>query len=71
MAPMKMKPKMSMRLTMMGTITRSVGMYRSFPTSSKPMPRVLEEDIMKIKQEKEQKEQEHYLAPPVHARRQL
>ena len=37
-APMKMKPKMSMRLTMMGTITRSVGMYLSFPTSSKARP---------------------------------
>ena len=58
MAPMKMNPKMSIRLTMMGTITcittiiititkivtitRSVGMYRSFPISSKPIPRDLE-----------------------------
>ena len=26
---------------MMGTMTRSVGMYRSFPTSSNPIPRDL------------------------------
>ena len=32
--PMMIKANMRMRLTMTGTMTKSVGMYLSFPTSS-------------------------------------
>ena len=37
-APMNIKPKIRIRLTVIGTMTRSVGMYRSFPTSSNASP---------------------------------
>ena len=39
--PTNMKLNINMRLTMIGTITRSVGIYRSFPISSKLIPFVL------------------------------
>ena len=37
-APRKINMKMTIRLTMMGTMTRSVGIYLSFPTSSWLIP---------------------------------